>query len=572
MDYYEILKDEIERYNNEDIFITGEWGIGKSYFIKNFLSTYKPNTITNKYKMYSIINVSNFLDININKEIFYNKQDIGKHSEKNICHNAEKNNGNKIFTQFADFTKSILDSSDNTKNVSGIASGIINIASTFYIDYINNYRLDDFILVFDEIDRIPSYINKEDLISKIINLKNKYTNLKIIYISNEIPSEFEAKQEKLYSKILTIKENKKISKYKNKYTFITEETKKEIKKYKLNENNLRLFPLIDEIIKYIDLKKNNYSIQEEYLIEIKNHIYLGGHKFFSKEKYIKNLTLERIEHGLKNQDIEKKYIESRYERETKEFKEFLNFDFESINEFIKSYQKNVNIYNMRKEIKSYIRDYYILHRNNLNQKTILNLIEKYYKELKFSDIDFLHDHDEVIYYWILRYYDMYLVDDIDIKKISNILKEKFIYEINLLNSYDQKLNFKKLSNAKEILEKFKYKMQNNENAKLNFKECVGYYKKFFLILERKIKELNFFENRDKEFINYNFEINNTKFLNEVINESNDLFKDLRYINDNIDNKYRKEFINQVKIFIITNPIFCNDLNTEKILNLILIEK
>lgn len=148
------------------ILIDGDWGSGKTYFIKhNFVKD-------NKNIVYISLNgIKNREEID--KKIYY------KIIENNIPNNITKSKGIKLFKQTGGAIFSITN--ELIKNVFKIdISGIKNINGSEIISLFKN--ISDYILVFDDLERCEMPINE---ILGYINDYVEHRNVKCIIVANE---------------------------------------------------------------------------------------------------------------------------------------------------------------------------------------------------------------------------------------------------------------------------------------------------------------------------------------------------------------------------------------------------
>ncbi|WP_141709552.1 P-loop NTPase fold protein, partial [Brachyspira hampsonii] len=166
--YFKNIKNTIKNYlaeKNTDygIMLTGEWGCGKTYFVKNLLKLYKYK------KLYiSISGKENILEI---VDDIYLSSLIKKFNSNDISLNT---------------TKTILN------NVSGILVDTIPIGKDIGKNILNilkeiNKNIDklkNVFLIIDDVERISKKINIEDLLYSIYDnfISN---NVKVLFICNE---------------------------------------------------------------------------------------------------------------------------------------------------------------------------------------------------------------------------------------------------------------------------------------------------------------------------------------------------------------------------------------------------
>jgi hypothetical protein len=168
------LKEVVDYYlksnTNYALMITGEWGIGKTYYFKNTLKKEicKTPTFSDESKKYRPILVSLFglksVD-EIQSEIFLSLYPILKNNKLKL--------GASIFKAV---TKGILHLSGLGEYTKYIEK--INSESNSFIDF------EDLVLCFDDLERISENLKLEELIGYINSLVEN-ENVKVIIIANE---------------------------------------------------------------------------------------------------------------------------------------------------------------------------------------------------------------------------------------------------------------------------------------------------------------------------------------------------------------------------------------------------
>jgi len=223
------LMNYLERNENFALFIDGEWGTGKSYYLEN---TFIPNEISNENN-----------EVNSNKE--YKKEVIslyGKHNLKDI--------------QEIIVTK-ILSHVDESIFQENLKKGINNIIKMFDIKYLNTENItasiDDYletkaldkikkelsenekqvVLIIDDIERLSDNVSLKQLLGFIRNVLLDSFGCKVILVGNrkEIKdvnkNELDAYWEKVISRNLKFPSNLEVGKemLKNEYINTTFEEK-----------------------------------------------------------------------------------------------------------------------------------------------------------------------------------------------------------------------------------------------------------------------------------------------------------------------------------------------------------
>ncbi len=168
------LKEIVDYYlksnTNYALMITGEWGIGKTYYFKNILSKEisKTSTFNNDSKKYRPILVSLFglkSIEEIQSEIFLCLYPILKNSKLKLGASIGKavTKGILHLKGLGEYTKYIEEVNVNTK------------------DFIN---FEELVLCFDDLERISENLKLEELIGYINSLVEN-ENVKVIIIANE---------------------------------------------------------------------------------------------------------------------------------------------------------------------------------------------------------------------------------------------------------------------------------------------------------------------------------------------------------------------------------------------------
>ena len=182
-----IVKDYLTRETNNALLITGEWGVGKTYFFNNILSKEieKVSTKENENIKYTPIRISLFGVTSIN--------DIEKRIILEI-YPLLKNKGLKIGKGLLNV---ILSSPIIKELTQQIPENILNLPEDYKSDIINS-KTSSLIICFDDLERKSHTFPISGLIGYINNLTEN-NNLKVIIIgnTNNIEENFVEIKEKL---------------------------------------------------------------------------------------------------------------------------------------------------------------------------------------------------------------------------------------------------------------------------------------------------------------------------------------------------------------------------------------
>lgn len=182
-----IVKDYLTKENNNALLITGEWGVGKTYFFNNILSKeiQKTSTKENENIKYTPIRISLFGVTSIN--------DIEKRIILEI-YPLLKNKGLKIGKGLLNV---ILSSPIIKELTQQIPENILNLHEDYKSDIINS-KTSRLIICFDDLERKSHTFPISGLIGYINNLTEN-NNLKVIIIgnTNNIEENFVEIKEKL---------------------------------------------------------------------------------------------------------------------------------------------------------------------------------------------------------------------------------------------------------------------------------------------------------------------------------------------------------------------------------------
>lgn len=368
-----IVKDYLTKENNNALLITGEWGVGKTYFFNNILSKEieKVSTKENENIKYTPIRISLFGVTSIN--------DIEKRIILEI-YPLLKNKGLKIGKGLLNV---ILSSPIIKELTQQIPENILNLPEDYKSDIINS-KTSSLIICFDDLERKSHTFPISGLIGYINNLTEN-NNLKVIIIgnTNNIEENFVEIKEKLIGR--EIEYSIKIEEVYNTlkqdfnppYKTFLEKQKEFICSFFHNYKNIRtlkfiltryhdIYSQIEKIASSIDYIHSNKDtvLKETLLFTIAISIeYKGGSVTRNNKEEIDNIIR-----------FSRKDIERFLNKET--LNEQKNDEEETILEKIKSnyyYQNNV-IYYFYEPIFDYIVGLNILDENLLEKD-----IKKKYK-------------------------------------------------------------------------------------------------------------------------------------------------------------------------------------------------
>lgn len=369
----DIVKDYLIKESNNALLITGEWGVGKTYFFNNILSKEieKVSTKENENIKYTPIRISLFGVTSIN--------DIEKRIILEI-YPLLKNKGLKIGKGLLNV---ILSSPIIKELTQQIPENILNLPEDYKSDIINS-KTSSLIICFDDLERKSHTFPISGLIGYINNLTEN-NNLKVIIIgnTNNIEENFVEIKEKLIGR--EIEYSIKIEEVYNTlkqdfnppYKTFLEKQKEFICSFFHNYKNIRtlkfiltryhdIYSQIEKIAPSIDYIHSNKDtvLKETLLFTIAISIeYKGGSVTRNNKEEIDNIIR-----------FSRKDIERFLNKET--LNEQKNDEEETILEKIKSnyyYQNNV-IYYFYEPIFDYIVGLNILDENLLEKD-----IKKKYK-------------------------------------------------------------------------------------------------------------------------------------------------------------------------------------------------
>ena len=188
--YFKDIENTIKNYLREKntdygIMLTGEWGAGKTYYVKNYLGFIKEELQLNEPLYVSVLG-KNSIDEIVN-DIYLSKLfSIGNVNNINFIKTIAKNGGRTLF----DILKMLK--LENVDNVSNIVNSISNIGVEISKKNIN---FENRLIIIDEIERLPNNIEVDNLLYIIYD----------IFISNKIKVLFVCNEEEIYKKSVNYK-------------------------------------------------------------------------------------------------------------------------------------------------------------------------------------------------------------------------------------------------------------------------------------------------------------------------------------------------------------------------------
>lgn len=557
MNYNEKIERYLEEKNenefNKSLLITGHWGVGKSYLIKEFFDNINKKNLD--YKYYKIINANKIdKNFNIEKEFIKNCMDIENDKDINIL-SIDKTNKSSL-VEGANSILGLLGAKD-------LASSGSRIIDEYIIEpkiekEIN--KLDNYIVVIDEIDRKPDFINIKDIFTKIIELqeRNKNKNIKIIVILNSDSLNKDDKKilkewkEKIFSYHIEVK-NKKLIEEEISYIKFSSGIENFINFDKLSLRVLKKFNLIK---KYIEDKTEEYrdSNSYEFLLNILYEDLFIRHYKLEQEK-------DYIEHYLKKRKIkedkkieEEKRIKHEIIKDSLIIKEFFSFNRnlldKKIEKIIIDIKKidNDGFGDLTIDINNYFKAFHNLYdKKYLNNKSprnyiLKNILKKHINILNIYNIHY-HNQENTILYFADNLLKNYNDKHNDYIGILNIIKRK----IKLIENEI----FKKNNKIEEILKIIK-EIESIKEAIINF----IYNEKVYVLNKKELDILNNLNNivkkLERQVINSNkiiynndyldifMKYNKIKKLSKIIlkdeEEKTDILRNIKAVNKDVVNK------------------------------------
>lgn len=593
----EIMTQYLEMDTNYALMITGNWGIGKTYYFKNHLSNKIKDVelYSDSSKKYKTIHISLF-GINsideIQSEIFLSLYPILKDKKLKLGVSIGKAIAKGIlhFKGLGEYSKFVDDTEIKKK------------------DLIN---LEEIVLCFDDLERLSENLNLEELIGYINSLVEN-GNAKVIIIANEDKIEnkkYHVLKEKVVGNTIEFIPNlyetfdnlikEKFSCYKVYRSFLKENKENILNLFTEHSNNLRVLSFslqyFQKIFSNLEIEILNHKILEEKKVEILQKLlkftlsisieYKNGEITYRKREdldqnrmsYLDQIRLENLI-GKNNEPIDEnqktfkdKFLEKYYHDEQFVFwnsiysyitgGNILNIDnlFLELNDFFK----------IKDEI---IEPQYILHRE-LSYPFVFKLDDEIYLQYTREILDYaekglfnLSDY-LTIFYFVARFDNPLSInlDDLKDKIIKGI--DKGIDRYNYVYDLDFYLNVNNESKIRDYLITIrKHILKINENILLKNKTS-DYKRLEQLCYEDFNSFFNELSTRDKDYyyspILKNFKAQ--KFFEFYLNSNNEqkwtilnFFKS-RYKNTMLDYMkeekiFLEEFVKILEQYLLKNRI------------------
>ena len=289
--YFKDIEKTIKNYLAEEntdygIMLTGEWGAGKTYYVKNYLGYIKEELKLNEPLYVSVLG-KNSIDEIVNDIYLSELFSIDDVNNINFIKTIAKNGGKTLF----DILKMLK--LENVDNVSNIVNFISNIGMEISKKNIN---FENRLIIIDEIERLQNNIEVDIFLYAIYDIFIS-NNIKVLFVCNE--NEID----------------KKFANYKNIKEKVIRYT---MKLHSIDKNNFKLF-LERYIIKKLMNNKHikNYYISKDFFykqcipniinifMEMECYNIRTFKKFFDMSKYflneINNLISEK-EYKLNNNE------------------------------------------------------------------------------------------------------------------------------------------------------------------------------------------------------------------------------------------------------------------------------
>lgn len=422
--YFKDIQNTIKHYLAEEntdygIMLTGEWGAGKTYYVKN---NYKDSIYVSVAGKNTIDDV--IYDISISGIFDVPKKDSDCPNIKAI--NNVNKMALKIFKPIIKYTNNILE-----EPIMKILSDISN----------NSIEINKILLIIDDLERLSKNINIEDLLYSIYDnfISN---NVKVLFICNEEVLINNGEYNKIKEKII----------------------RHTIKLHSIDKNNFKLF-LETYIIKNLIYDKDieNYYISNHFFYEqcIPNIINIFMEmecynirtfkKFFDMSKYFLNEI---------NRFIEKEEYKLNNNEEL--FLEILkNFAFVLI-----SYDKNINT--------NILSNFDLVNSEEFSEKTnedkskITENFTDIYSKIRELNLTY---NNSIFYFY--RYLKCGLLD---FEQIHLIYKDKIYLNKNVLKAYNiVSQGYESYDIIKENINII-FKEMKNDKYNFSIKSCWNIYK------------------------------------------------------------------------------------------------
>ncbi|WP_233441723.1 P-loop NTPase fold protein [Aggregatibacter actinomycetemcomitans] len=517
----EKLLNLINQADSFAIALTGEWGIGKTHFWKNFYEKNHNNFKMNKYSYVSLFGIDSLesfkYQIAINTHDTKQKKDYLLHIKKAFS--------------------SIISNIDFPKlEAKGFS---LSVTQSMINSIISNF-IEDTVICIDDFERKSDKLDTREIMG-LINFLKEEKKCKIIMILHEDKSKnlevFREYKEKVFDDVLILDENISIIRklINNNENFDIYENFYNILKYK----NLRFYIKVDKDYRNItSLNKNLSLTSKRYILE---NIFVIRMIF---EKGVFELTTEKGEtfsvdvNFLLNFDSEDDYYKAR-----------------AFNSYLNNFTFFYGLNEWGKVILQHFTEYQI------NNDTLEKLIkkdlisdEKLKEEKEFDDILTEFHSLKTKPDFINRLYD------ITIKQAKRMRLGNIYFSYKIINYEDAELANNLEKEVKEIIDSF---LKNNFTYDLKLRNFFPFGESddiFAKFLEEKIEEykktpksqdiltpfLRYFEDRSYLYENLNLDSISKEQLKEII-----------WIDIN-DKQYRRQFIASV----VHHPAFSENKREE----------
>jgi 5'-3' exonuclease len=465
----------------------------KRRYMGEFSSLFKKKLIKkNKNKIsyekwYFQINKIEWSKTHISPGTKFMKDMVSELSSKKFKSKIYENIKNKIniiisgITEFGEAEKKIVDyinlNKDINKDITVYSPDADMILLCMLLKNIKNLkilRLDQQLTEKDEdkeiFHNIYNLIDVDDLKDAIF----KYINLKL-------------NKEKVLNDIILI------------FTFFGDDFLPKIESYNVRTDIDYIFDAYKKVLK-------NFKDEDKYLIKEYNNIYKINEKNF---KYFINILSKEENNILKRNYLSKNYENySKLYNSLKEYYKEINIELTNNNliDLIKKY----NFSRDCDELKFLIKKYIDKLNNNKNIKEFLNLLKKFIKNFKETNISFNNFFESIKKYIVIK--DLY-----NVLYISNkdYIRQKSIKEMQIIKK--KKLNYYEYISNESLLEDIStYILITNNFPKI--KKYLKYSKKlrYIYVTANNVKYIGLKEY--SKSINDNFHKNKTKDLNNLEKE------------------------------------------------------
>ncbi|PST87627.1 hypothetical protein C9I86_12910 [Photobacterium sp. NCIMB 13483] len=184
MRIYSLLED---RSFPSMVLLDGHWGVGKTYYVKHELQPYLVNNYLAPYKviylsLYGVTSLDDFKDRVISLTYTENKK------------------SSWLTKQSTDLIGSSAQVLSGTRGVGAVLGGVTSIIKHHYFN-----KLDNLVLLLDDLERITCEKVRTQVIGECLNLTENKQHIKIVVIGNQVKVGAHADIEKVFSDIVYIK-------------------------------------------------------------------------------------------------------------------------------------------------------------------------------------------------------------------------------------------------------------------------------------------------------------------------------------------------------------------------------